>query len=113
MKNEHHAEFPQFRAKLAAKKRQSVARESLHSMERSLSQCVPAEEVQKLSSLPVLGTGCSFSPWFSGHFCTGAPRPFDMLLKNSEDQPPSELKKSEMRGEIFLSVKLLKSHRAG
>jgi hypothetical protein len=69
MKNEHHAEFSQFRDKLAAmgaRKRQSVARESLHSMERSLSQFVPAEEVQKLGSL--LGTGCSLSPWFSGHF---------------------------------------------
>ena len=55
MKRQPHAEFPQFRSKLAAmgaRKRQSVARESLHSMERTLSQFVPAEEVQKLGSLP-------------------------------------------------------------
>jgi hypothetical protein len=53
--NQHHAGLPQFRAKLAAmgaRKRQSAARESLHSMERSLSQVVPAEEVQKLTALP-------------------------------------------------------------
>ena len=55
MKRQPHAEFPQLRSKLAAmgaRKRQSVARESLHSMERTLSQFVPAEEVQKLGSLP-------------------------------------------------------------
>ena len=55
MKRQPHAEFPQFRSKLAAmgaRKRQSVARESLHSMERTLSQFVPAEEVEKLGSLP-------------------------------------------------------------
>ena len=55
MTRQPHTEFPQFRSKLAAmgaRKRQSVARESLHSMERTLSQFVPAEEVQKLGSLP-------------------------------------------------------------
>ena len=55
LKRQPQAEFPQFRTKLAAMgawKRQSVARESLHSLERTLSQLVPAEEVQKLGSLP-------------------------------------------------------------
>ena len=54
VKRQPHAEFPQFRSKLAAmgaRKRQSFARESLHSMERTLSPFVPAEEVQKLGSL--------------------------------------------------------------
>lgn len=71
MKIQPHAEFPQFRSKLAAmgaRKRQSVARESLHSMERTLSQFVPAEEVQKLGSLPALGTaGCRYR-WSFGRF---------------------------------------------